>query len=226
MSDKFTDDDWLTPPGLVKLLGQFDTDPCSPHHRPWDTAKVHFNQLQDGLRQEWRGRVWLNPPYSKIAPWVEKMARHNSGMALVNAKTETRWFQSGIWNAANAVFFFQGRIRFFRPDGQPGPDDNRSPSCLAAYSATDAGILYRAGLAGKFVPLVLQLAEIKTPWRNLTRFLLVQCRGRASLDELYGLAADHPKTQANQHWKAKIRQQVQQQADRIGPGLWQAKTET
>lgn len=29
----------LTPPELIKSLGEFGLDPCSPINRPWDTAK-------------------------------------------------------------------------------------------------------------------------------------------------------------------------------------------
>ena len=58
-------DIWNTPIEIVNSLGQFDLDPCSSEKRKWDTAKKHFTILDDGLKQEWIGRVWLNPPYSK-----------------------------------------------------------------------------------------------------------------------------------------------------------------
>lgn len=29
-------DEWLTPPGIIKSLGEFDLDPCAPVKRPWD----------------------------------------------------------------------------------------------------------------------------------------------------------------------------------------------
>jgi hypothetical protein len=50
----------LTPPELIKALGQFDLDPCSPVNRPWQTALNHYTILEDGLLQRWFGRVWLN----------------------------------------------------------------------------------------------------------------------------------------------------------------------
>jgi len=49
-------DEWLTDPRLIKKLGEFDLDPCSPITRPWDTAKHHYNILDNGLRQNWYGR--------------------------------------------------------------------------------------------------------------------------------------------------------------------------
>jgi hypothetical protein len=48
--------DWLTPPEIIKALGEFDLDPCSPVDRPWDTAKKHYTILDNGLRQEWGGQ--------------------------------------------------------------------------------------------------------------------------------------------------------------------------
>ena len=54
-------DEWLTPPGVVKALGDFDLDPCSPINRPWPTAAKHYTALDNGLRQVWTGRVWCNP---------------------------------------------------------------------------------------------------------------------------------------------------------------------
>ena len=30
-------DEWLTPPEIIKSLGEFDLDPCSPINRPWAT---------------------------------------------------------------------------------------------------------------------------------------------------------------------------------------------
>lgn len=59
-------DEWLTPPELVRSLGQFDLDPCAPVDRPWDTAGHHYTKLDAGLESFWYGRVWLNPPYGKF----------------------------------------------------------------------------------------------------------------------------------------------------------------
>ena len=44
-------DEWLTPPEIIKALGPFDLDPCSPITRPWDTALKHYSILDMGLLQ-------------------------------------------------------------------------------------------------------------------------------------------------------------------------------
>jgi hypothetical protein len=53
----------LTPRFVIDALGPFDLDPCPPKERPWDTARRHFTEADDGLSRPWKGRVWLNPPY-------------------------------------------------------------------------------------------------------------------------------------------------------------------
>ncbi len=46
-------DDYLTPPDLIKILGPFDLDPCTPINMPWQTAKIMYNKNHNGLIQEW-----------------------------------------------------------------------------------------------------------------------------------------------------------------------------
>lgn len=77
-------DVWLTPPSIIKSLGEFDLDPCAPENRPWDTAKHHYTEADDGLSKPWFGRVWLNPPYSRdiIGLWMERMAEVGNGISL------------------------------------------------------------------------------------------------------------------------------------------------
>jgi hypothetical protein len=116
-SDK-SSDTWLTPPDLLHLLGEFDTDPCCPNSRmPWRTAKRMVKEKEDGLSVNWRGRVWLNPPYSNALPWIERMIEHNNGIALVYAKsTDARWGQLAL-KCASLAYFMAGRLLFFYPDG-------------------------------------------------------------------------------------------------------------
>ena len=76
---------WLTPPYILEALGVFDLDPCASVDRPWDTARNHLTELDDGLNQEWFGRVWLNPPYGpKLAPFLEKLSNHSGGGGCVS----------------------------------------------------------------------------------------------------------------------------------------------
>lgn len=142
-------DEWLTPPAILRALGEFDLDPCSPMSRPWPTALRHLTLADDGLDRPWQGRVWLNPPYSEVGPWVARMARHGRGTALVFARTETDWWQRFVWSSASCVLFLSGRVSFYRADGTPAGSPG-APSALAAYGRDDAVLLRRSRLPGAY----------------------------------------------------------------------------
>ena len=146
-------DEWLTPPEIIKTLGGFDLDPCAPVNRPWDTARNHFCVHDDGLIQKWFGRVWCNPPYGrKTFKWLSKLHAHGNGIALIFARTETIGFHTEIWNKADAIFFFKGRLKFYRVDGTQG-DTANAPSCLVAYGKQNAETLKNCKLTGKYISL-------------------------------------------------------------------------
>lgn len=148
-------DEWLTPPGILAALGPFDLDPCAcPEGRPWPTAALHWTKAEDGLAREWRGRVWLNPPYGpETGRWVRRLADHGDGVALVFARTETEAFHRWCWERASAMLFLRGRLHFCWPDGQRAKFNAGAPSVLVAYGPLNAGRLRDCGLAGRYVPL-------------------------------------------------------------------------
>ena len=81
-------DEWLTPPEIIKALGSFELDPCSPINRPWDTAAKHYTIEDNGLSLPWHGRVWMNPPYGDATEmWMQRLAEHGNGIALIFART-------------------------------------------------------------------------------------------------------------------------------------------
>jgi len=95
-------DEWLTPKYITDALGEFDLDPCAPMVRPWETAKRCFTMEDDGLIHKWEGRVWMNPPYgNQTCRWMEKLADHDNGIALVFARTETNTFFKWVWPYAS-----------------------------------------------------------------------------------------------------------------------------
>lgn len=145
---------WLTPEDILTALGEFDLDPCAaPEPRPWDTAREHIAPPEDGMSADWSGRVWLNPPYSDLHRWMDKLADHGTGTALVFARTETQWFIDTVWHRATAVLFLHGRLHFHLPDGCRARGNSGAPSVLVAYGEDDAARLARSGIAGTYVPL-------------------------------------------------------------------------
>jgi hypothetical protein len=146
-------DEWLTPPSIIKALGTFDLDPCSPINRPWDTAKNHLTILDDGLSKNWEGRVWCNPPYGRETfKWIDKLAIHGNGIALIFARTETIGFHEHIWNKADSIFFFKGRLKFHHVTGEQGGSAN-APSCLVAFGSNNVAAIDNAGLTGYHIAL-------------------------------------------------------------------------
>lgn len=140
-------DEWLTPPEILVKLGEFDLDPCAPIIRPWDTAKAHYTKADDGLAQTWFDRIWLNPPFGRMArEWMQRMAFHGSGIALLPARTETAMFYESVWPKASAICFIKGRPHFHYVDGTRAAANSGAPICLIAYSAKDAQILHAANL--------------------------------------------------------------------------------
>lgn len=146
-------DEWLTPLEIIKALGEFDIDPCSPINRPWNTAKKHYNINDDGLKQEWEGRIWCNPPYGKkTKKWLKKLSKHNNGIALIFARTETKNFFDYIWENATAILFIKGRLKFYDVKGIQS-DNAGAPSCLIAYGKKNAEALHDSKIKGKYIKL-------------------------------------------------------------------------
>jgi hypothetical protein len=146
-------DEWLTPPCIIEALGPFDTDPCSPIKRPWDTAVHHYDINDSGLHHPWHGRVWLNPPYGlEAALWLDRLAQHGNGIALIFARTETRMFFEHVWHRADALLFIEGRLHFHHVDGRRAAANAGAPSCLVAYGALNVNALKQCQL-GAFVNL-------------------------------------------------------------------------
>lgn len=104
------------------VLGAIDLDPASNEVANEVVRARRFYTIDDdGLskRKRWRGRVWMNPPYSDPAPWVDKLiAAYQCGdvsaaVALFNARTGSQWFDRMARQAWRCETF--KRIRFYGP---------------------------------------------------------------------------------------------------------------
>lgn len=141
-------DDWLTPPELVRALGEFDLDPCYDEPRPWPTAKVMWGRNEDGLHREWFGFVWCNPPYGyQTATWLMRCYEHRRALALVFFRPGTYAFQKYIFPHAKGIFSITGRLRFYRPTGVQGGSAGVD-SCLIAWDDEGIARIRKAQLAG------------------------------------------------------------------------------
>lgn len=148
-------EEWLTPPGLLFSLGEFDLDPCSPINRPWDTANLHYTIENDGLSLPWFGCVWLNPPYgNQTGKWLARLSKYGNGIALIFARTETSNFFNYIWPCADGILFIKGRLAFYNADGSKASNSAGAPSCLVAYGLNNTACLKsQNNILGKYLPI-------------------------------------------------------------------------
>ena len=76
----------------------------------------------DGLVADWEGRVWCNPPYDEIAPWVGKaldeLAAGNVErvVMLLPARTDQGWFHDLVLPEGR-IHWIRGRVAFDPPPG-------------------------------------------------------------------------------------------------------------
>jgi phage N-6-adenine-methyltransferase len=113
---------WYTPAPYLDaaraVLGGFDLDPAScAEANEMVKAERFLTAEDDGLSHDWHGRVWLNPPYGKLAGHfvVRLDDQYEFGnviaaITLVNAHcTDTAWFQP-LWD--HTLCFTNHRINF------------------------------------------------------------------------------------------------------------------
>jgi phage N-6-adenine-methyltransferase len=146
-------DEWLTPRHVIESLRTFDLDPCASAAQTFPTAARHLIVDDDGLSSDWAGHVWLNPPYSAVATWIERLADHDDGVALVFARTEVRWWFEHVWPQASALLFLKGRLTFHRADGAPTKKGHNSggPSVLIGYGDWARNALVECPLPGALI---------------------------------------------------------------------------
>lgn len=138
-------DEWYTPPDLVFALGEFDLDPCAG---PMSHAIENWRWPEkDGLSAPWHGRVWCNPPYSLNERFLGKLIAHGEGVALVNARTDTHWFQDAL-SRAHAALWLRGRVPFRRRPSDPEMRGGIGSSVLIAYGERSAELLSMSALSG------------------------------------------------------------------------------
>lgn len=127
-------DEWSTPDDFYIKLNQkfnFTLDPCASDEN--HKCDNYFTIKDDGLKQEWHGSVFVNPPYSDIKNWVKKAYEESKQnycdrvVLLIPSRTDTSYFHDYI-SQAYEIYFLRGRLRF-------GDSKNSAPfpSCVVVF---------------------------------------------------------------------------------------------
>jgi phage N-6-adenine-methyltransferase len=108
---------WETPQRLFDELNNefhFTLDVCA---LACNTKCPHFyNPIEDGLKQNWTGICWMNPPYDRsISQWARKAYEAAQAgttvVGLLPVWTDTKWWQSYVMPARD-IRYLSGRLRF------------------------------------------------------------------------------------------------------------------
>jgi site-specific DNA-methyltransferase (adenine-specific) len=102
-------DNWATPLLLYRQLSyefRFTFDPC-PLCAPFD-----------GLKMDWIGSIFINPPYSNIPPFIEKglseLTKGNAQLLvyLIPIRSDVRYWHELILPNLSELRFIRGRLHF------------------------------------------------------------------------------------------------------------------
>lgn len=120
-------EEWYSPPWLIDLarlvMGGINLDPASNKvAQQWIGAETWYGIKDDGLKQRWQGRMWLNPPYGgQIGQWTVKAieayesSEIEQAILLVRSAPGSAWFQQLAAKCASCVT--DKRIRFINANG-------------------------------------------------------------------------------------------------------------
>ena len=119
--------EWPTPQDLFEKLDKefnFTTDVAATKE---NSKCLHYYTLDDdGLKQDWRGVCWMNPPYGRaMIEWIKKAINETwngtTTVCLIPARTNTIWWHD-LCQKYGEVRFVRGRPKFGGADhGLPQP---------------------------------------------------------------------------------------------------------
>jgi len=109
--------EWETPQDLFDELNKefnFKLDVCATR----ENAKCDVFINDDSLRKDWtkitNNWKWMNPPYGRqTKDWVKKASEERQVVALLPARTDTKYFHKYIYKQKNTeIRFIKGRLKF------------------------------------------------------------------------------------------------------------------
>lgn len=125
-----------------KLNCIFDLDPAHPDHKTNVPTLTYYTEKQDGLKQDWQGFIWLNPPFRGAGIWADKFIKHNNGIMLCQM-SKAKWFWN-VWDKADVITAIPENVKFVNTEGK-----NQTifmPTCLIGMGEKAVKILERSGI--------------------------------------------------------------------------------
>lgn len=112
--------EWETPQDLFDKLNEefdFSIDVCANYKNK--KVEDYIGKRENGLKVNWSdfiGWKWMNPPYGReIKEWIKKASEERKVVALIPARTDTKWFHEYIYNKQNVeIRFIKRRLKFGR----------------------------------------------------------------------------------------------------------------
>ena len=130
---------WETPIWLFEILDSFYHFDCDVAASKSNTlCKKYFSLENSCLDNVWYQMNFMNPPYgSEIKSFIikaheEYFLRNNITIALLPARTDTRWFHNYIYNKTE-ILFIKNRLKY-KIDGK-GDKDAPFPSMVVGWGA-------------------------------------------------------------------------------------------
>lgn len=120
--------EYYTPQEIVeaarRVMGEIDLDPASSSEANKRIKTLwFFDRHNNGLNQQWRGRVWMNHPFSRVNNplWIAKLEsefesrRVTQACCITFAATSEKWFQPLL---RRPQCFLCPRTDYFLPNGE------------------------------------------------------------------------------------------------------------
>lgn len=143
-------DTWQTPDDLLDIITRhvdITLDPCAgPETSIGQEENYRLEDGDDGLEDPWFGTVFVNPPFSYMDKWTQRVMEEKDNedvnlIILLSAdSTDVQSWWHGRVTEANYVWFSEGRIKFIDPDTGEQKNSPTAGTCLSFYGEISEGL--------------------------------------------------------------------------------------
>lgn len=116
-------DIWQTPTEITQPLNEtigIDLDPCAGPDTQIADTNWSIEYGKDGLKSNWFGNVFINPPFSNKTEFIKKSVEEKDNtditVLLTPDSTDVKsWYHNLICNHYKYTWFSKGRINYIDP---------------------------------------------------------------------------------------------------------------